>query len=346
MPVSCLKKSSFKFVALIVIIIILVLFWCLENWYAFLQTPLVLSDQTPVTFVFPPGASSRSLATLLKQLKLLQHPGYFVLYSRLKGYARILKAGEYQIDPGTTSQQLLEKMVRGEAIHHDFKIIEGWTMRQAIDALAHNQFLVHNLGTSSTPDDIMKLIGHEGELAEGRFAADTYLFSGQVSDLDVLLTSYNLLQKRLMQEWDLRSPDANYHCPYQALIVASIIEKETAYIPEKPKIAGVILKRLNMGMPLQLDPTVIYGMGTDFTGKLSPADLKKFSPYNTYLVKGLPPSPICMPSMSSVHAALHPEMGSTLYFVAKGDGTHVFSDTLEQQDIAIAALIKKRDSTK
>lgn len=327
-------KSTIKFIAILFVLIFVVALWFLWQWFDFLHTPLIKSDAPATSIIFAPKTSSRVFALQLKELHLIKHPAYFVLLSRYKGYARILKAGEYRIDPGMTAEQLLSKMARGDMVRHTLTIIEGWNFRQVITALQNNPYITHTLNASD-PAIIMQQIGHEGEMPEGRFAPDTYIFSGKINDTDLLIMAYQLMQKRINQEWLGRSVYATYHCPYDALIAASIIEKETAHNAEKPLIAGVILQRLTRDMLLQLDPTVIYGMGTKYTGKLTIKDLQTPSPYNTYLRKGLPPSPIAMPGLDSLHAALHPILTTALYYVAKGDGTHVFSHTLQEQDQAI-----------
>lgn len=328
-----LKRIFIIFVALLLIISVGLFF----EWKSFLKTPLIPKNKQAISFVFVPGSSSRTLAIQLTQMKLIKHPAYFILLSRYKGLSKILKAGEYRVDPGMTIESLLDKMAKGDVIYHQFKIIEGWTFKQILSALESNTWIVHTI-TGLSNDEIMKKIGHEGELPEGRFAPDTYFFSGCVKDIDLLISAYQLMQKRFAKEWELRDKSVSYHCAYEALISASIIEKETYNPKDEAMIAGVILHRLAKDMLLQIDPTVIYGLGSSFTGKLSKDDLLKFTPYNTYVRKGLPPSPICMPSLTSIHAALHPIMSNALYYVSKGDGTHEFSATITEHEAKIKQL--------
>jgi len=313
------------------------LLWFGIIFYNFTKTPLLAEHSKPVNLIFAPGSSATALAYQLQRLNLISNPKRFAMLARLKGDADYLQAGEYEILPGDTPTTLLKKMRNGEFIKHEFLIVEGWNFAQILAALAANNYIIHTLNGLTT-EQIMSKIGHEGEMPEGRFAPDTYIISGQVTDKDVLSTAYALMAKRLGSAWQARDPAANLHCPYEALIIASIIEKETATASEKPIIAGVIFRRLEKNMFLQLDPTVIYGLANG-TGKLTSSDLLKDTPYNTYTRKGLPESPIAVPGLPSINAALHPAPGSVLYYVAKGDGTHEFSNTLEEQNKAIRKYI-------
>ena len=322
-------------------IVLLILFWFIINAIHFIKKPLLANNQPSTTFILRQGTSLKRLANDLEKQNLLHHKTVFIFLARLSNSTHNLKPGEYSITSDTTPLQLLHKLTSGEMIHHEVTLVEGWTFKQILAALAANQYLKHSLQEASN-EEIMRLIGHEGENPEGRFAPDTYLFSGQTSDIDVLKSSYDLMQKRLQEAWEHKdSTSLPYHCPYETLIVASIIEKETAYAKEKPLIAGVIIHRLTIGMPLQVDPTVIYGLGTRYTGKLTFNDLLHDTPYNTYTRKGLPQTPIAAASLESIEAALHPIMTNALYYVAKGDGSHVFSTTLKEQNAAIKRFRKK-----
>lgn len=326
-------------ICLIVVFFVFVsLLWFGTLWLKFVYTPLNVSEQKPIDFVFTQGATVKGLAQQLYTLKVLKKPTFFVWLARINGSARVLQAGEYQITSKTTPSQLLKKMVHGEVIKHAFTIVEGWTLQQIKTSLANNNFLTHDLSGLSN-DAIMQKLGLVGEEPEGRFAPDTYVFSGVTSEIVVLRSAYRLMQKRLNDEWQNRAADATFHCPYEALIAASIIEKESAVKQERPLIAGIIFRRLQIGMPLQMDPTVIYGLGQSYTGKLTTADLKMDSAYNTYTRKGLPLTPIAMPSQDAIHAALHPIIGTALYYVAKGDGSHVFSNTLEEHNQAVGKYL-------
>jgi UPF0755 protein len=281
------------------------------------------------------------MAYSLAEQNLLKHPLYFILFVRLINAEYSLKAGEYVIEPGMSVHSLIKKMVKGDMLRHPFTIVEGWTFQKILTALENNQYVIHTI-SGLDPAKIMEKIGHSGELPEGRFAPDTYLFSGKVTDLTILDNAYQLMQKRLSIEWENKAPNLSYHCPYDALIAASLIEKETAVRDEKPLIADIMLRRIARGMPLQVDPSVIYGLGHKFTGKLTRAGLAKNTPYNTYLHRGLPPTPIAMPGKDSINAALHPVANEFWYYVAKGDGTHKFSKSLKEQGIAIRKYILGR----
>lgn len=324
-------------------ILIVFCFWFCFSYFSFLKQPLVPIGQQPVTFIFNQGFSVKGLAHKLQKLQVLKKPSFFVVLTKFASVGQTLKAGEYRIDPGDTPYKLVEKIINGEVVHHVFTIIEGWNFHQALMALINNPDIEHTL-QNLNEDEIMRAIGHEGERAEGRFAPDTYFFSGPVKDVYLLGNAYKLMQKRLQEAWLKRDSNVPYHCPYEALIVASMIEKETAANAEKAKIAGVILRRLQKNMPLQIDATVIYGLGSEYNGKLKPAGMRTDSSYNTYKHKGLPSSPISMPSKNSIDAALHPMIGTELYYVAKGDGTHVFSNTLDGQKQAIKKYSRRNHS--
>lgn len=335
-------KLSNKFLVSLFVILLIAFSWLCFDWWIFLKKPIIPAGQQSVSFVFVSGMSARKAAAVLRQQNLITRPLFFTLLMRLKGQERSLKAGEYYIESGkTTPWQLLEKMIAGDSIRHAFTIVEGWTFQQMIVALNANSYVKHTVQQMNAAQ-IMAKIGHPNELPEGRFAPDTYLFSGEVTDTWILIRAYQLMQRRLQIAWDQRSPEATYTCPYSALIAASLIEKETAYAPEKPIIAGVILHRLSQNKLLQVDPTVIYGMGAKYNGKLSKNDCLKDTSYNTYTRKGLPPSPIAMPSLESIEAALHPKSGTYLYYVAKGDGTHHFSNTFREQTNAVKKYLRHK----
>jgi UPF0755 protein len=328
--------NKIKIIKIIIAVLIIVCLWIAIEWVSFLQTPLVPEGEKSVDFVYLPGKTVKSLAYQLKKSHVLQHPEMFVALAELKGVTLQLKAGEYRIDPGMRPATLINKMAKGEMLIHTFTIVEGWTFKQFIAALNEESALTHTL-KGANDSAIMEAIGHTGESPEGRFAPVTFYFSGPTTDVFILKQAYDLMQKKLDELWQKRANDLPFNCPYKALIAASIIEKETSYQPEKPKIAGVIARRLKIGMMLQVDPAVIYGLGDRYNGKLTPEDLTKDSGYNTYLHKDLPPTPIAMPSFDSINAALHPAEGTELYYVAKNDGTgsHEFSKTLGEQNAAI-----------
>ena len=264
----------------------------------------------------------------------MPHPRYFLFLAYIKGATSKLKTGEYQFDPGTTPSQLLDQMLAGKAIFHRFTIVEGWTFQQLISALNNVDFVKHQLKHVS-PEQVLTNLGLPAQNPEGLFYPATYYFSAGVNDSDLLKWSYQLLEKKLHSAWEHRAEHLPYKTPYQALIVASLVEKETALANERPMIAGVIVRRLQAGIPLQIDASIIYGLGVHYTGKLTLEDLRKDTPYNTYTRKGLPPTPIASPSYASIMAALHPDQSQNLYFVAKGDGSHQFSAHLAEHNKAV-----------
>ncbi len=331
---NLMKLTKKKLIIFAISLLLSISIWFGFKFWSFLNAPLVAEGNSQVTFIFAQGTSVKKVAYYLGQQKLLKYPLFFVLYVRLSGVEYDLKAGEYVIEPGLTPRKLIQKMVKGEALNHTVTIVEGWTFNQIVTALNNNQYVTHTIQNLSPPE-IMEKIGHSGEFPEGRFAPDTYVFSGNITDIAILINAYQLMQKQLQKAWDNRAKNLLYHCPLEALIAASIIEKETASLEEKPVIADIILRRIEKGMLLQVDPTVIYGLGQKFSGKLTRADLSKDTPYNTYIHKGLPPTPIAMPGKDSINAALHPIAGTSWYYVSKGDGTHKFSESLKEQSKAI-----------
>ncbi|RJQ48769.1 MAG: endolytic transglycosylase MltG [Gammaproteobacteria bacterium] len=303
------------------------------DYQRFLQTPLAIPE-TGFEYEVAPGAGVKTIAQDLKRRHILRQPHYLVLLARIEGNSAAIKAGEYRFTPGTTPLQLLNQLVAGKVREYSFTIIEGWTFPQLVEALARHDKLTHTLQGLS-PEQIMAQLGKPDEHPEGRFLPDTYHFPKGASDLALLRRAYQAMETRLDREWQARSEATPLRTPYEALILASIIEKETGAAHERAEIAGVFTRRLNIGMPLQTDPTVIYGMGASFDGNLRRGDLTQDQPYNTYTRTGLPPTPIALPGAQAIHAALHPAPGNTLYFVARGDGTHEFSATLEQHNAAV-----------
>jgi UPF0755 protein len=265
----------------------------------------------------------------------LKHPWLLMVLARWQGRAHQIKAGEYRLMPGTTPTMLLDQLVAGKVVQYSLTAVEGWTFQQLLDAVNRHAALEHRLSGLDTAA-IMERLGHADEHPEGRFYPDTYHFPRGTTDIAFLRRAYDELHARLDAAWQRRAPGLPYKNPYEALVMASIVEKETAVAAERAAIAGVFVRRLQQGMRLQTDPTVIYGLGPSFDGNLRARDLVEDTPYNTYLHTGLPPTPIALPGMGSIEAALHPAVATSLYFVARGDGTHEFSDTLEQHNRAVA----------
>jgi UPF0755 protein len=259
---------------------------------------------------------------------------YLRWHAIVAGKSEAIKAGEYLLEPGVTPRQLLEQVVNGAVLQHSLTVVEGWTFAQLLEALRRQEAIDHTLG-GADPDEIMTRLGHPGEHPEGRFMPDTYRFPRSTTDVAFLRRAYDEMTARLDEEWRRRDPDLPYRSPYEALIMASIIEKETALPEERPEIAGVFVRRLIRHMRLQTDPSVIYGLGLRFDGNLTRKDLAADSLYNTYMHAGLPPTPIALPGAASLRAALHPAAGDSLFFVSRGDGSHVFSATLEAHNKAV-----------
>ena len=299
-----------------------------------LALPATAGPEQPFLFEIPHGMSLRTLAQELTALGVLDHPYYFLALAYLRGDAGRVKAGEYEISPGTTPVALLDKLVKNQVYQRSVTLIEGWTTAQVLAALAKDDRLVGKL-EGATPQDLMAALGRAGQHPEGRFFPDTYRFTKGASDLDILGRAAQAMDRVLAEEWRDRAPGLPLASPEQALILASIIEKETGQASERPTIAGVFIRRLQLGMKLQTDPTVIYGLGAAFDGDLRRADLIRDTPYNTYTRHGLPPTPIALPGRAAIHAALHPAAGDSLYFVAKGNGGHWFSATLEEHQQAV-----------
>jgi UPF0755 protein len=263
------------------------------------------------------------------------------VYWRFNLAKQPLHSGEYRLQPGMTVESLIDLWKRGEMVQYSLTLVEGWNFRQVRAALAKEEKLDHSLNGLSD-SEVMDKLGHTGIFPEGRFFPDTYRYVRGMSDTELLKTAYDRLDEVLAKEWEQRAADAPYTEPYQALIMASLVEKETGVPQERGQIAGVFVRRMAIGMLLQTDPTVIYGLGDRYSGKLTRAHLKESTPYNTYMNAGLPPTPISMVGREAIHAALNPVEGNSLYFVARGDGTHVFSDDLDAHNNAVKEFQLKR----
>lgn len=298
-----------------------------------LERPLPL-DKPSVELSIEPGTSPREVAQRWVEAGV-QTPSWLLYeWFRWSGDARRIRAGSYGITAGTTPRQLLERMVQGDELLGTVRLIEGWTFRQFRQALARAP---HLRDASAALDDaqLMAALGAPGVPPEGRFFPDTYRYSRGVSDLTVLKRAYQAMQRRLDATWTDRAEGLPLKSAEEALILASIVEKETGIEADRARIAGVFVNRLRIGMPLQTDPTVIYGLGDAFDGNLRKRDLQTDTPFNTYTRRGLPPTPIAMPGLAALRAAVRPDSTRALYFVARGDGSSVFSETLEEHNRAV-----------
>lgn len=304
-----------------------------------LKQPLNLTQEQLLDV--PAGATPTGTFNRLEADGVLDGAFWLRLYWRFNLDGQPLHSGEYRMTPGMTAQGLIGLWQRGEVVQYSLTLVEGWNFRQVRLALAKHEKIVQTLA-GLTDSEVMEKLGHPGVFPEGRFFPDTYRFVRGMTDVEFLKKAYNRLDDVLAQEWSKRAADAPYTDPYQALIMASLVEKETGVPEERGQIAGVFVRRMKIGMLLQTDPTVIYGLGERYNGKLTRAHLKEANPYNTYMVAGLPPTPIAMIGREAIHAALNPVPGSSLYFVARGDGSHVFSDNLDAHNAAVREFQLKR----
>ena len=300
-------------------------------WYV--ATPVSVAS-LPAQFEIPPGTRFRGAAQRIDDSGVALGRLQFELLARALGRAQDVKAGSYELATAPTPLELLDKLTRGDVTQTEVRFIEGWTVRQLRAALDANAFVRHDSQGMNDAQLLQKLGAQEPHL-EGLFFPDTYLFSKGTSDLRVLARAYQAMQRHLAQEWEARAPLLPYKAPYEALIMASIIEKETGRAAEREMIAGALVNRLRIGMLLQVDPTVIYGLGDTFDGNLKKIHLLTDGPYNSYTRAGLPPTPIAAAGLASLRAALQPAKTSALYYVARGDGTSEFSRTLEEHNRAV-----------
>lgn len=329
-----------RLIGLLVILSSFLAAWAWMEYDRFNTTPLTLPQQG-IDYQLPAGTSIARLATDLQQQGVIESGFYLRLLARWDGSAGKIKAGEYHLPHGMTPRQLLALLVSGKVVSHSLTLVEGWDIRQVLSAVRGHQALEQTL-EGVTYDQMMARLGYPGQHPEGRFMPDTYHFPRGTTDLAFLKRAYQSMVRRLAKEWEDRAPGLPLKSPDEALILASIIEKETGAASERATIAGVFIRRLQKGMKLQTDPTVIYGMGEAFDGNIRRKDLQQDTPYNTYVHRGLTPTPISMPGGDAIHAALHPEAGKSLYFVARGGGRHYFSDTLEEHNRAVRKYQIKR----
>ena len=308
-----------------------------------LSAPLPLNNV--LHYTVPPGSTLNHIATDFKNKGLLNSLSAqgWVLYARFQKRAHLIKVGEYFIPVGTTPQQLLDILIAGKSIQHTLTLLEGWNFRQMMGAIRQHPQIVQTIVDNTK---IMAKLGKPNQHPEGRFFPDTYYFPTGTTDLDFLHRAYKMMTSKLKSAWENRQNDLPLKKPYDALILASIIEKETGKFEEYPIIAGVFVRRLLKNMLLQTDPTVIYAVGEAFDGNIRKRDLKINNPYNTYKYKGLPPTPIAMPGQGALQAAVNPAEGKSLFFVAKGDGSHYFSATYKEHQCAVRFYQLKKTSSR
>ena len=300
-------------------------------WWTY--QPLALSGSAAEVSV-EPGTPTRDIARLWTQAGVQTSPELLYQWFRWSGQARRIRAGSYEVEAGITPRQLLDKMVRGDETLETLKLIEGWNFRQVRQALAKAPHLRAAIADMSDAQVAAELGSTESSM-EGQLFPDTYAYSRGVSDLTVLRRARVAMQTRLTKAWAERQPDLPLETPQQLLVLASVVEKETGLASDRTKVAAVFVNRLRIGMPLQSDPTVIYGLGERFDGNLRKADLQTDTPYNTYTRRGLPPTPIAMPGAAALNAVAQPDPSKALYFVARGDGSSVFSNSLADHNRAV-----------
>ncbi|MEE4140529.1 endolytic transglycosylase MltG [Pseudomonas viridiflava] len=311
-------------------------FW---QQYQALHQPLEITQEQLLDV--PAGSTPTGVLNRLQTEGVIKDAFWLRLYWRFNLSGQALHSGEYRMVPGMDVDALFGVWKRKEVVQYSLTLVEGWNFRQVRAALAKQAKLDQALAGLSDAE-LMTKIGHPDVFPEGRFFPDTYRYVRGMTDAEVLKQAYARLEEVLDEEWAARAADAPYADPYQALIMASLVEKETGVPQERGQIAGVFVRRLKLGMQLQTDPTVIYGMGERYNGKLTRADLKQATPYNTYVIAGMPPTPISLVGREAIHAALNPVSGDSLYFVAKGDGSHVFSNDLDAHNAAVREYQIKR----
>ena len=332
--------SSFvKIFGVFLIIVGLIVGWAFTEYQKFLKTPVI--EQSTILFEIEKGESFRKITDKLIQNGASIDPIWFRLLAYQQNLTHKIKTGEFVLNAGLTPSELLAVLVAGKSKQYVITFPEGWAFSQIRQEIESNRYIkqtLKGLGDKA----VLKQIGASEDHPEGLFFPDTYYFEKNMTDAALLKRAYLKMQQILQQEWRNREKNLPLKNPYEALILASIIEKETGKASERPAIAGVFIRRLRKGMLLQTDPTVIYGMGKAYQGNIRYKDLRKPTPYNTYVIKGLPPTPIAMPGKAAIYAALHPEPGDTLYFVSRGDGSHVFSATLRKHNEAVNTYQRKK----
>ena len=327
-------RSFLKFFLLLSIL--LAAFAGAAVWWA--NSPIALREAT-VDFRITPKSTLRSAATQMQEAGIGINADLLALLARWHGVATGIKAGSYSVKQGITPVELLTKLARGDVSQGEALLVEGWTFRQWRARLEQHPDLKHEMQGLSEAE-IAARLGIDGGKIEGWLLPDTYLFDKQSSDLELLARAHRATRKKLELAWNERDANLPYKTPYEALIMASIVEKETGRSDDRAQVAAVFVNRLRKGMLLQTDPTVIYGLGETFDGNLRKRDLQNDTPYNTYTRGGLPPTPIAMPGLASIQAAMHPAANDMLYFVARGDGNSHFSRTLDEHNKAVSKYQK------
>ncbi|MFS7190673.1 endolytic transglycosylase MltG [Serratia proteamaculans] len=330
-----MKKRKLKFVSIIVVLVLGLLFWGYQKVERFADTPLAIQQEA--IFKLPAGTGRVALEGLLVRDKLIRNGKWFPWLLRLEPQLAEFKAGTYRFTPGMTVRQMLKLLASGKEAQFSARFIEGSRLSDWLMVLQQSKYLKHTLAGKSEAEIAEALGLPEGTSPEGRLYPDTYLYTAGMSDMALLKRAHLRMIKALESAWQGREADLSYKTPEQLLTMASIIEKETAVPEERTKVASVFINRLRIGMRLQTDPTVIYGMGDSYNGNITRKDLETPTPYNTYVINGLPPTPIAMPGQASLEAAANPAKTPYLYFVADGKGGHQFTTNLASHNQAVRA---------
>lgn len=330
-----------KSLLVLVVLVAVALFGGYRYWLATLEAPVALDAET--IYEVPRGAGFGQVIDELSQRDIIDATWPYRVLAKIDPAAVDgLRAGEFELDPGMSGHELVAKLSSDDIVTYRLTVPEGWTFKQMRNRLDRADKLEHRT-VEMSDEEIMAELGHEGTHPEGQFFPDTYRYHKGISDLEILEQAYDRMQRTLEAVWAERDSDLPIDTPYQALILASLIERETGVPEERGAIAGVFKRRLEQGMRLQTDPTVIYGMGEAYVGNITRDDLRRQTAYNTYVIDGLPPTPIAVPGEGALKAAVQPAAGEALYFVAKGDGSHQFSETLSEHNAAVRRYILDRD---
>ncbi|MCU7938465.1 MAG: endolytic transglycosylase MltG [gamma proteobacterium symbiont of Bathyaustriella thionipta] len=346
-------KKFFKLIALIIIISCFAAGWYWNEYKVYLTQPIKLVDsdqsknKTEYLFTIKKGELIRNIANNLHDQAIITHPGYFRLYARLSKKAVKIKAGEYSLKPGMTIVDVIDLFISGKVNQYALTIVDGWTVKEALNAITSESNLMRSSNivdqnNKIDTDKLKKLLNLKEISLEGLLYPDTYHFPRGTSDFQFIKRAYDQMHKILAEEWDKRDKNTPLKSPYEALILASIVEKESGVSSERSKVAGVFIRRLLKKMRLQSDPTIIYGMGERYKGNIRRRDINEKTAYNTYQISGLPPTPIAIPGREAIHAVLHPDNGKSLYFVADGSGGHKFSNNLKDHNRAVRKYILKK----
>jgi UPF0755 protein len=339
-PVSFVRRNVFRLLLLVLISIILcvsVAYYAVKNY---LETPISLNQ--PMIIMIEPGRSLTQVTRRLEQEGVLRWPRILVLWARWQEIDRSMRTGEYELTPGLTPVTLLSLLMSGRNVQYPVTLVEGWTARQALEHLWAQETIRVTL-RDKTDEELSVLLQSPFPALEGTLFPDTYFYTRDTTDEAILLRAHLQLREVLESEWHQQAQNLPYDSPWQALIMASIIEKESGYQAEKADIAGVFVRRLQQGIRLQSDPTIIYGMGDSYSGNIRRSDIETTTPWNTYRINGLPPTPIALSGRDSIRASLNPNPGTALYFVSRGDGSHQFSDTLEEHNAAVRRYLRNNN---